>query len=88
MTEVKPLPNAENAYGKIGKTAIMVSYGRTFTDIPYTKEIFKALEQEAGIAPELLIPEIAPQIEARYKLISKLLKQSGINQIFELASGF
>jgi O-methyltransferase involved in polyketide biosynthesis len=81
--------NSESANDKISQTALMVSYRRTFTDIPYSKEIFQALEKESGEVPdELKTADIAPQIEARYKLINRLLLQNGITQIFEFAAGF
>jgi O-methyltransferase involved in polyketide biosynthesis len=40
-----------------------------------------------NIPPEMKKPNLAPQLEARYKLISKVLKKCGVDQILELASG-
>jgi len=84
-------------YEKISPTAWKTAYLRTFADIKYAREIFEELEEnlKASISPEELKkfnesnkPELAPQYEARYKLLNKLLKESGINQFLELASGF
>jgi O-methyltransferase involved in polyketide biosynthesis len=89
MIEPIPQSTAESPYDKIGPTAIMVAHRRTFTDIPYSQAIFKELEREKGVIPaELMTPKIAPQIEARYKLLSRLIQESGATQIFELAAGF
>jgi O-methyltransferase involved in polyketide biosynthesis len=72
----------------------MVAYRRTFTDIPFSHEIFKKLGKiikQHGYKkmPEYLKkPELAPQFEARYKLINKSIYRTRYNQILELASGF
>lgn len=82
-----------SAYDSISPTAWSIAYRRTFSDIPYSKEIFAELEK-IRIASQLPdIPEewktsgIAPQFEARYKLVNRLLDKTGINQILEAASG-
>lgn len=78
---------------KISPTAWMIAYRRTFTDIPYSRDIFQELERlhkslgEKANPNELKTPEIAPQIEARYKLVSRLIQESGVTQVFELAAG-
>ncbi|MFA5230643.1 MAG: class I SAM-dependent methyltransferase [Candidatus Paceibacterota bacterium] len=72
----------------------MVAYRRTFTDIPFSREIFKKLEEirkrnnYKKIPAYLKKPELSPQIEARFKLIDKLIYKHGCNQILELAAGF
>ncbi|MFA7717116.1 MAG: class I SAM-dependent methyltransferase [Candidatus Absconditabacterales bacterium] len=72
----------------------MVAYRRTFTDIPYSAEIFEILEKirkrndYEAIPSDLKKPELAPQFEARHKLIDKLIYQTHSDQILELASGF
>jgi len=89
--------NQENkltGFENVGPTAWMVAYSRSFTDIPFSKEIFDKLEairQKSGqafIPEDLKKPEIAPQFEARHKLIDRLILKSGIKQVLELASGF
>lgn len=73
----------------VSATAWMTAHKRTFTDIPYSKEIFLELEKlrKNDIPEEYKTPELTPQIEARYKLINRLLKESGIKQVLEIASG-
>lgn len=74
-------------YEEISPTAIITSYPRTFTDIPHEKEIYnwlsKYCQQNVNLTKEL-----APEIEARYKLISKLLEKTKITQVLELAAGY
>ena len=74
-------------YEEISPTAIVTSYPRIFTDIPYEKEIYKWLEKHCSEEVSLN-KMLAPEIEARYKLINKLLDKYNIKQILELASGY
>lgn len=82
-----------NDFERIGPTAWMVARRRAFTDIPYSQEIFAALEEyrvERGIPDipeELKTPELTPQFEARYKLVNRLLREYKTQQLLELASG-
>lgn len=74
-------------------TALHVAYERTLTDIPFSQEIFTEIikihkNERENLFKELRFFELAPRFEARYKLINKLLKQSGIKQVLEIASGF
>lgn len=77
----------DNEYVEVSKTAIVTSYPRTFTDIPYEKEIYSWLSKHCN-EEVTLNKMLAPEIEARYKLINKLLDESNINQVLELASGY
>lgn len=83
----------DDDYTSIIPTAYLTAYPRTFTDIPYSKEIFDQLEliRAKGQLPELSeefkIPRLAPELEARYKLIDRMLSQSDIHQVLELAAG-
>jgi O-methyltransferase involved in polyketide biosynthesis len=76
-------------YETISPTALAAARARTFSDIPYSKEIFDAAEKTMKIsnAKKRLIFNDAPTYEARYKLVNKLLGISKITQIMELASG-
>lgn len=76
-----------NDYTSIIPTAILTAYPRILTDIPYSKEIFNELNKE-DISKDLLIDKLAPELEARYKLVDRLIKKTSITQIFELASGY
>lgn len=77
---------------KVMQTAWMTAYLRSFSDIPYCPEIFLELEKlqkEAGkeMPPTLTKFGFAPQLETRYILVDRLLKESNVKQILELASG-
>jgi len=80
-------------FERIGQTALMTTYWRSFSDIPVSKEVWQEIDrihQESGapISDEWKEhPAIAPQLEARYKLIDKLLDQSGLDQVLEVAAG-
>lgn len=74
-------------YEKISPTAIVTSYPRIFTDIPYEKEIYNWLEHHCN-EEVTLNKMLAPEIEARYKLTNKLLDKYRIKQVLELAAGY
>lgn len=74
-------------YEEISPTAIVTSYPRIFTDIPYEKEIYAWLESHCK-EEVALYKTMAPEIEARYKLINKLLDKYNIKQVLELAAGY
>jgi len=83
----------ENIFNKVIPTAWLTAYPKKFTDIPLANEIFNELEKlkkengEEKVASELKASRLAPELEARYKLVNKLLYQAGAMQILELASG-
>ena len=77
----------DNEYIEVSKTAIVTSYPRTFTDIPYEREIYSWLSKHCN-EEVTLNKMLAPEIEARYKLINKLLDESNIKQVLELAAGY
>lgn len=77
----------DDEYKEISPTAIVTSYPRIFTDIPYEKEIYNWLESHCNVEVALY-KNMAPEIEARYKLTNKLLDKSNIKQVLELASGY
>lgn len=74
-------------YEEISPTAIVTSYPRIFTDIPYEKEIYRWLENHCN-QEIALYKTMAPEMEARYKLINKLLDRCRIKQVLELAAGY
>ena len=70
--------NNEDSYEVISPTAWMVAYKRTFTYIPLCAEIYEELEnyqKPKELTPELMRPEMAPQFEARYKLMINYLEK-------------
>jgi O-methyltransferase involved in polyketide biosynthesis len=80
------------SYEKISPTAKFVAYLRTFTDIPFAKEIAdesaaeRTYQQLAGESKESLI-RLSPYWEARYKATDRIITQRGITQILEVAAG-
>lgn len=81
-----------NRFDAISSTALLVTYARQFSDIPFTTELAQlidvqtVLEQFAITRPEeiLLLPAL---FEARYKAVDWAIAQTEGNQIVELASG-
>lgn len=78
---------------KISNTAWSTAYRRTFTDIPYAEAVFQEIVRlgnpsEIPLFPNTRTnPEIAPQLEARYKLVNKLLRDNPTTQVVEIAAG-
>lgn len=74
-------------FESISPTAIVTSYPRTFTDIPYEKDIYKWICNNCNEKVNLN-KILAPEIEARYKLTNKILDATKINQVLEIAAGY
>lgn len=85
--------NKKGTYDAISPTAWTVAYCRTFSDIPYSKEIYDELEKNRikSNAPDLpdeyKFLDMAPLFEARHKLINKLVLEQGYSQILDIAAG-
>ena len=75
-------------FNDIMPTAILTAYPKTLTDIPYAKEMMQYLSANIAIGSELIVDRLAPEIEARYKLMNRLLKEQEIGQILEFAAGY
>lgn len=81
-------PNPE----KISPTAKFVAYLRTFSDIPFSKDISAVSDSEnvfkdiGGEYTETMI-KFAPLLEARFKVISAIIEQQKIKNVLEIASG-
>lgn len=78
---------SDKDYEEISSTAIVTSYPRTYTDIPYEIEIYEWLNKHCS-EKVTLKKTLAPEIEARYKLTNKILDKLDIKQILELAAGY
>lgn len=84
---------AETPYDGIIPTSWLTAYGRTFTDIPYSEAMFDELEAirvASGATDTLDVMKdtnLAPQFEARHKLLNRLIGQTGISQVLEIAAG-
>jgi O-methyltransferase involved in polyketide biosynthesis len=82
----------EEAYEKISTTAKLVAHVRTFTDIPFTKEIATASGAEkdfqtlAGKSVEFMT-QSAFNLEARYKTTDQIIARYHITQVLEIAAG-
>ena len=77
----------DKEYEEISSTAIVTSYPRIFTNIPYEKEIYEWLSKNCN--DEINLNKLlAPEIEARYKLTDRLMEKLNINQVIELAAGY
>lgn len=79
--------NNKDDFESIIPTALYTAYPLIYTDIPFSKEMYNLLSKN-GFPKELQNDNLAISLEARYKLIDKLLNQTGITQIIELACGF
>jgi len=83
----------KETYGKISPTAKFVAYIRTFTDIPFAKEIAaeslakKDFEILAGKSAESITTQFIPLYEARYKATAQVIAQRSITQVLEIAAG-
>jgi O-methyltransferase involved in polyketide biosynthesis len=82
----------EKSYQKISPTAKLLAYLRNFTDIPFAKEIAaesgaeKTFQELRGESAESDV-RFAPIYEARYKATDRIIAQSSITQILEVAAG-
>jgi O-methyltransferase involved in polyketide biosynthesis len=80
------------SYEKISPTAKLTAYLRTFTDIPYAKEIAvesgakKTFQELAGESKDTYF-RFAPFWEARYKVTNRILEEHKMTQILEVAAG-
>ena len=77
-----------DSFESISPTAIVSAYPRSFTNIPYEKEIYHWLKENYNDKLAELDKRLAIEIEARYKLINKLLNGSNKRQVIELAAGY
>ena len=86
------MTSQNDTYDKIGTTAKMIAYLRTFTDIPFTKEIaeetdakqdFETLAGKGGRS----MTELAFALEARYKATDHIIARHRVHQVLEVAAG-
>ncbi|MDB5164875.1 MAG: hypothetical protein JWL89_501 [Candidatus Saccharibacteria bacterium] len=93
MTDNEVTPLLEADHSRVAPTAWGVAYLRTFSDVPLSQEVFEALDKhvqaagEPGIATKANRDHLAPQLEARYKLVDNLILEANVHQVLELASG-
>ncbi len=74
-------------FEKISPTAKLVAYSRTFTDIPFAKEIATKSNAKQSFEEQTGDIRGSPVWEARYKITDKIIKEHGITQVLEIAAG-
>lgn len=78
----------EEKYKNIAPTAFEVAYLRNLSNIPFAKEFYKATNKQT--VDEFVHKKtsfLAPQIEARHKILNMLILQTKSTQVIELAAG-
>jgi len=77
-----------SAFEKVASTAYGVAELRAYSDIPYAAATLRFIEEAVPLEQRITYPTTqAPQLEARQKLIDKLVTEVGGHQMLELASG-
>jgi O-methyltransferase involved in polyketide biosynthesis len=81
-----------NHFDAISPTALLVTYARQFSDIPFTTDLAQSINiprvlEQFAIDRQEDILLLAALFEARYKAVDWAIAQTRNNQIIELASG-
>lgn len=81
---------SKKSYEKISPTAMIVAYFRTFSDIPFSKDIFEELEKrKPGQMDFNYIPNSrAVLFEARHKIVDYLIRKMNFKQVLEMSAGY
>ncbi len=85
--------NTRNDFSRISPTAKLTAYWKSFSDIPYSKEIAESVDAEktakelTGNRPKEVEACAPAAMEVRYKAIDYGLKKRGISNVMELACG-
>jgi O-methyltransferase involved in polyketide biosynthesis len=79
-------------HNKISPLAKCVAYLRTFSDVPFSREIAHSSDAKKAFLETFgndtkLLSRAAPLVEARYKAVDYLLMQHSVRNILEIASG-
>jgi len=81
-------------FRRVSVTALVPAFGRgEYTEIPWAKEILAVLRDRGatlsgGPWPERAVRDYASFFEARFRAVSRVLKEKGATQVLELAAGF
>lgn len=80
------------SYNRIIPTGFLTAYPRTLTDIPLSDQIFRELvsiKESHGeeFGEDIVSDRLALGVEARYKLVNRILDENQSFQIVELAAG-
>ncbi len=76
----------EEPYAKISPTAKLVAYGRTFTDIPFARELAAACDAEKAFQSLSVAESLPVRVllwEARYKVTNQIIAREGLTQMLE-----
>jgi O-methyltransferase involved in polyketide biosynthesis len=82
----------KESYEKISPTAKFVAYLRSFTNIPFAREIAletgaeKTFQELTGESKESTV-RLAPFWEARYRVTDRILAEYSVTQVLEIAAG-
>jgi len=80
-----------SSFSRVASTAYSVARSRALSDIPFAKKIAKwmgeELNDENRVVSDAFEPKRVITIEARYKLLDKLILQYNKGQVLELACG-
>jgi len=81
-------------HDRISPTAKLVAYWRSFSDIPFSKDIASLFNVEEVVKSVFKTPPnnalddlLVPLVEIRYKCIQNLILKRNIKQVLEFASG-
>jgi len=81
----------KRSHTRVAPTAYSVARSRALSDIPFAPEIAKWLEKDLRdkkrIVSDAFKPKQVVTIEARYKLLDKLVLENCSGQVLELAAG-
>ncbi|MFA6269223.1 MAG: hypothetical protein WCW13_02190 [archaeon] len=81
----------KSSHLRVAPTAYSVARSRALSDIPFAKEIAQWMGKELGDEERIVYDAYEPKqvvtLEARYKLIDKLILQHNPTQVLELACG-
>jgi len=81
-------------FRRVSPTALIPAFARgAFTDIPWAREMLDILRSRGATLsgtpwPEERAREYAPLFEARFRAVSRVVEEKGVQQVLELAGGF
>lgn len=73
---------------RVSETALTVARQRAFAEIDGAKEIYDQLTERTGSFGEDISLRSTPIIEARTRLLDRLVGEENVEQVIELAAGF
>jgi O-methyltransferase involved in polyketide biosynthesis len=77
-----------DSFDEIIPTAIQGASLKTFTDIPYSKEVLREAKKYDTLPTDIIVDKKSIIREARHKIIDELLLKNDASQILEIAAGY